>query len=51
MIFPSTTPDEAKMVLDRIMHVLATAGPGGAPQTFSGGIATFPIHAQDQSTL
>ncbi|MCW2949166.1 MAG: diguanylate cyclase, partial [Thermoleophilia bacterium] len=51
IIFPSTTPDAAKMVMDRIMEVLATAGPEGTAQTFSGGIATFPIHAQDQSTL
>lgn len=51
VIFPSTSPEEAKMVMDRIMEVLANAGPGGAPQTFSGGIATFPTHATDQSTL
>jgi diguanylate cyclase (GGDEF)-like protein len=51
VIFPSTSPEEAKMVMDRIMETLATAGPNGTVQTFSGGIATFPIHAQDQSLL
>ncbi|MCW2973779.1 MAG: diguanylate cyclase [Thermoleophilia bacterium] len=51
VIFPSTSPEEAKMVMDRIMQVLATGGPNGAKQTFSGGIATFPTHAQDQATL
>ncbi|MCW2924776.1 MAG: diguanylate cyclase, partial [Thermoleophilia bacterium] len=51
VIFPSTSPEEAKAVMDRIMEVLATAGPNGAVQTFSGGIASFPIHAKDQSTL
>ncbi|MCW2926325.1 MAG: diguanylate cyclase [Thermoleophilia bacterium] len=51
VIFPSTSPEEAKMVMDRIMQVLASAGPNSSVQTFSGGIATFPLHAQDQSTL
>lgn len=51
VIFPSTDPHEAKAVMDRIMQVLATAGPNGAVQTFSGGIATFPLHAKDQATL
>lgn len=51
VIFPSTSPEEAKLVMDRIMEVLGTAGPNGSVQTFSGGIASFPIHAQDQSTL
>ena len=51
VIFPSTTPEEAKMVMDRIMQVLATGGPQGAAQTFSGGIATYPLHAKDQATL
>jgi diguanylate cyclase (GGDEF)-like protein len=51
IIFPATTPQEAKMVMDRIMDVLATAGPNESSQTFSGGIATFPAHAKDQSTL
>jgi len=51
VIFPSTTPEEAKLVMDRIMQVLATAGPDGSEQTFSGGIATFPIHAKEQSVL
>jgi diguanylate cyclase (GGDEF)-like protein len=51
VIFPSTSPEEAKVVMDRIMEVLATAGPNGSVQTFSGGIATFPLHAQEQSML
>jgi len=51
VIFPSTSPEEAKVVMDRIMETLATAGPNGSVQTFSGGIATFPIHATDQSML
>lgn len=51
VIFPSTTPEEAKVVMDRIMQVLATAGPNQSVQTFSGGIATFPIHATDQAML
>ncbi len=51
VIFPSTSPEEAKVVMDRIMDVLATAGPNQSVQTFSGGIATYPIHATDQSTL
>jgi diguanylate cyclase (GGDEF)-like protein len=51
VIFPSTSPDEAKVVMDRIMQVLETAGPNDTVQTFSGGIAAFPSHAQDQSTL
>lgn len=51
VIFPSTSPDEAKVVMDRIMEVLATAGPDSSVQTFSGGIATFPIHAKEQAML
>ncbi|MCB0878084.1 MAG: diguanylate cyclase [Thermoleophilia bacterium] len=51
VIFPSTAPEEAKLVMDRIMQVLESAGPNSTVQTFSGGIASFPIHAQDQSTL
>jgi diguanylate cyclase (GGDEF)-like protein len=51
VIFPSTSPEEAKVVMDRIMEVLATAGPNKSVQTFSGGIATFPIHAKEQSML
>ena len=51
VIFPSTSPEEAKVVMDRIMDVLATAGPESTVQTFSGGIATFPIHAREQSML
>jgi len=51
VIFPSTSPEEAKVVMDRIMEMLATAGPNGSEQTFSGGIAAFPMHATDQSTL
>jgi diguanylate cyclase (GGDEF)-like protein len=51
VIFPSTSPEEAKLVMDRIMLALATAGPNDTVQTFSGGIAAFPLHAQDQSTL
>jgi diguanylate cyclase (GGDEF)-like protein len=51
VIFPSTSPEEAKVVMDRIMETLATAGPESTVQTFSGGIAAFPLHAQDQSTL
>ncbi|MEO6866784.1 MAG: diguanylate cyclase [Gaiellales bacterium] len=51
VIFPSTSPEEAKMVMDRIMEVLATAGPDGNVLTFSGGIATYPVHSTDQSTL
>jgi diguanylate cyclase (GGDEF)-like protein len=51
VIFPSTAPEEAKAVMDRIMETLATAGPNSSVQTFSGGIATFPIHATEQSTL
>jgi HD-GYP domain-containing protein (c-di-GMP phosphodiesterase class II) len=51
VIFPSTSPEEAKVVMDRIMDVLATAGPNSSVQTFSGGIATFPIHAREQAML
>ncbi len=51
VIFPSTSPEEAKVVMDRIMDVLATAGPNSTVQTFSGGIATFPIHAREQAML
>lgn len=51
VIFPSTSPEEAKVVMDRIMETLTTAGPEGTVQTFSGGIAAFPLHATDQSTL
>ncbi len=51
VIFPSTAPEEAKIVMDRIMLALAAAGPNDTVQTFSGGIAAFPLHAQDQATL
>jgi diguanylate cyclase (GGDEF)-like protein len=51
VIFPSTSPEEAKMVMDRIMQVLSSAGPNSSVQTFSGGIATFPIHAREQAML
>lgn len=51
VIFPSTSADEAKIVMDRIMAALQTAGPQETAQTFSGGIASFPQHAQDQATL
>jgi diguanylate cyclase (GGDEF)-like protein len=51
VIFPSTSPEEAKMVMDRIMDALVTSGPNKTSLTFSGGIASFPLHAKDQSTL
>ena len=51
VIFPSTAPEEAKLVMDRIMAVLATAGPNGTPQTFSGGIATYPTDSTEQAEL
>src|SRR5690606_33772556 len=51
VIFPSTTPAAAKVVMDRIMAELACAGPDGTAQTFSGGISTFPLHATDQTEL
>jgi HD-GYP domain-containing protein (c-di-GMP phosphodiesterase class II) len=39
------------MVMDRIMDALVTSGPNKTSLTFSGGIASFPLHAKDQSTL
>jgi diguanylate cyclase (GGDEF)-like protein len=51
IIFPSTAPEEAKAVLDRIAYELQTAGAQGHPATFSGGIASFPIHTQSQHAL
>ncbi|MBC7645300.1 MAG: diguanylate cyclase, partial [Thermoleophilia bacterium] len=51
VIFPQTRPEEAQVVLDRIMHSLGNAGPQQMAQTFSGGIASFPEHARDDETL
>jgi len=51
VIFPSTSPQEAKVVLDRLAAALTTAGPETAAQTFSGGIATFPHDSREQHDL
>jgi diguanylate cyclase (GGDEF)-like protein len=51
IIFPQTSAEDAKMVLDRIAQHVLPFGPKGERSTFSGGIATFPIHAHDQAEL
>lgn len=51
VIFPATTPEEAKVVLDRIAAGLQNAGPQGAPTTFSGGVSTYPRDAHEQHDL
>lgn len=51
IIFPETSADEAKMVLDRVAQHIAHCGPQGGRATFSGGIATFPIHSETQAEL
>jgi diguanylate cyclase (GGDEF)-like protein len=51
VIFPEATADEAKMVLDRIADHIAPFGPNGERLSFSGGITTWPIHADQQTDL
>ena len=51
IIFPSTTPEEAKSVLDRIANELLTAGPQGKILSFSGGVASIPNHTEDLQSL
>ncbi len=51
VIFPQTSPEDAAIIMERIMERLATAGPEGRPMTFSGGVACFPQHGTDAVTL
>jgi diguanylate cyclase (GGDEF)-like protein len=51
VIFPETDALEARMVMDRLLEAMGAAGPNGAPQTFSGGIASYPRHAREMDAL
>ncbi|MCW2949460.1 MAG: diguanylate cyclase protein/HDIG protein [Thermoleophilia bacterium] len=51
IIFPETTAEDAKRVLDRIAAHINPFGPSGERLTFSGGITTWPVHANTQSDL
>ncbi|MCW2928299.1 MAG: hypothetical protein JWM86_2267, partial [Thermoleophilia bacterium] len=51
IIFPEADAEEAKMVMDRIAEFLLPHGPNGERLSFSGGITTWPVHAQTQSDL
>ncbi len=51
IIFPEATAEEAKMVLDRIAEHILPFGPNGERLSFSGGITTWPLHAESQTDL
>ena len=51
VIFPQTSPEEAQLILERIMQLLATAGAQGGQLTFSGGVACCPSHGTEVETL
>jgi diguanylate cyclase (GGDEF)-like protein len=51
VIFPETEAAEATMVLDRIARHVVGFGPNGERATFSGGLATFPLHSDNQADL
>ncbi|MCW2925177.1 MAG: diguanylate cyclase, partial [Thermoleophilia bacterium] len=51
IIFPEADAAEAKMVLDRIAEYILPFGPNGERLSFSGGITTWPIHAETQTDL
>jgi diguanylate cyclase (GGDEF)-like protein/putative nucleotidyltransferase with HDIG domain len=51
IIFPATAPADAKMVMDRIAAHVLGFGPNGERATFSAGITTYPLHAEEQSLL
>ncbi|MCW2955475.1 MAG: diguanylate cyclase protein/HDIG protein, partial [Thermoleophilia bacterium] len=51
IIFPEATAEEAKMVMDRIAEYILPFGPNGERLSFSGGITTWPLHAQTQADL
>ena len=51
VIFPEADAEEAKMVLDRIAEHILPFGPNGERLSFSGGITTWPLHAESQTDL
>ncbi|MCW2960522.1 MAG: diguanylate cyclase and metal dependent phosphohydrolase [Thermoleophilia bacterium] len=51
VIFPEATAEEAKEVMDRIAEHILPFGPNGERLSFSGGITTWPLHAQTQADL
>ncbi|MCW2922203.1 MAG: diguanylate cyclase, partial [Thermoleophilia bacterium] len=51
VIFPEADAEEAKMVLDRIAEHILPFGPNGERLSFSGGITTWPMHAESQTDL
>jgi diguanylate cyclase (GGDEF)-like protein len=51
IIFPEASAEEAKMVLDRIAEHILPFGPNGERLSFSGGVTTWPIHAEAQTDL
>ncbi|MCB0879149.1 MAG: diguanylate cyclase [Thermoleophilia bacterium] len=51
IIFPEANAEEAKMVLDRIAQHIVPFGPNGERLSFSGGVTTFPVHAETQTDL
>lgn len=51
VIFPDASAEEAKMVLDRIAEHILAFGPNGERLSFSGGVTTWPVHAELQTEL
>jgi diguanylate cyclase (GGDEF)-like protein len=51
IIFPEASAEEAKAVLDRIAQHILPFGPNGERLSFSGGVTTWPVHADAQSDL
>lgn len=51
IIFPEATAEQALNVLDRIAAHILPLGPNGERLSFSGGLTTWPTHAESQSDL
>jgi diguanylate cyclase (GGDEF)-like protein len=51
IIFPEATAEDAIMVLDRIAQHILPLGPNGERLSFSGGVTTWPLHAETQAEL
>ncbi len=51
VIFPETTPDDARAILQRIAAYILPFGPNGEALSFSAGVATFPTHGHVQAEL
>jgi diguanylate cyclase (GGDEF)-like protein len=51
IIFPEASAEEAIVVLDRIAQHILPFGPNGERLSFSGGVTTWPLHAETQTEL